>query len=177
MKKDLLIGAFILLIACVLITGTKFQTVEDYYATHADVITENDDVVTLSIQAKVLAENPTVLKPSLRAYVPKDGWILKPKNYVLRSGDTAFDILQRATRQERIQMEYQGANANVYKSAYIQGINYVYEFSAGEQSGWMYRVNGEFPNVGVSKYTLKNKDRIDIIYTTKLGKDIGGEAE
>lgn len=177
MKKDFLIGAFILLIGCILLTGTKFQTVDEYYATHADVITERDDVVTLSIQAHVLAEHPTRIKKELRAYVPSDGFILKPKQYVLREGDTVFDIVQRATRQEKIQMEYQGANANVYKSAYIQGIQYIYEFAAGGQSGWMYQVNGHFPSVGVSKYTLSPNDRIDVMYTTDLGKDLGGKVE
>lgn len=174
MKKDFLILAFIITIVSILFAGTKFQTVEDYYMTHADDITADSDVVTLTITANVLEKHPERLKPELQKFIPRDGLILKEKQYVLRRGDTVFDILQRATRQERIQMEYQGANESAYKSVYIQGINYLYEFSAGERSGWMYRVNKKFPSVGVSRYKPKNGDKIEFIYTTDLGNDIGG---
>ncbi len=30
-------------------------------------------------------------------------------------------------------------------SVYVEGINNIYEFSCGEQSGWMYEVNGVYP--------------------------------
>lgn len=175
MKKDLLIVAFIIALISIVFTGTKFQTVEEYYVTHADDVQQNSQTVTLTISAEALLMAREKLKPELWQFVPKDGVILKKKTYVLRDGDTVFDILQRATRQERIQMEYQGANESVYKSAYIQGIHYLYEFSAGAQSGWMYEVNGQFPSVGVSKYTLKDGDEILFLYTTNLGKDIGGD--
>jgi hypothetical protein len=174
MKKDLLIIGFLVVILSIVFSGTKIQSVDEYYFTHADDIQKDSEVVTLSIQATTLIGHEDTLKSEIRRYMPKDGIILKPTKYVLRKNDTAFDILQRATRQEKIQMEYQGADKNIYKSAYIQGINYLYEFSAGEGSGWMYRVNGKFPNVGVSRYRLKNGDKIDFQYTTDLGDDIGG---
>ena len=31
--------------------------------------------------------------------------------------------------------------------AYIEGIGNLYEFDCGSVSGWMYRVNGEFPKI------------------------------
>ena len=64
-------------------------------------------------------------------------------------------FLVRATKEHNIHLEYQGANDNAYKSVYIEGINHLYEFSAGELSGWMYSVNGVFPKYGCSQYTLK----------------------
>ena len=106
-------------------------------------------------------------------YVPTDGVILPESEYVLRPGDTVFDILHRAVRHNRIQMEFQGADKNIYSSVYIQGIQYLYEFSAGPLSGWMYEVNGVFPNYGVSKYKLKDGDHITFHYTVNLGKDLG----
>ncbi|WP_312752947.1 DUF4430 domain-containing protein [Rummeliibacillus suwonensis] len=174
MKKDLLIVGFIVVILSIVFSGTKIQSVDEYYMTHADDIRPDSEIVTVSIQATTLIGHENRVKPELRRYIPKNGVILKPTKYVLRKDDTAFDILQRATRQERIQMEYQGADKNIYKSAYIQGINYLYEFSAGEGSGWMYQVNGKFPNVGVSRYRLRDGDTIDFLYTTNLGDDIGG---
>lgn len=175
MKKDALILIFILTIVIALFKGTNFQTVEEYYMTHEEVVTKNTETVTLAIDASVLLERRNSVKPELRKYIPSDGVILYPKKVVLHKGDSVFTILQKVTRQNKIQMEYQGADENLYKSAYIQGINYLYEFSAGEKSGWMYRVNGEFPSVGVSRYLLKNGDKVEFMYTVDLGKDIGGE--
>jgi hypothetical protein len=62
----------------------------------------------------------------------------------------------------------------IYNSNYIEGINNLYEFDAGELSGWMYKVNGWFPNYGSSRYVLKDGDVIEWVYTCDLGRDVGG---
>lgn len=92
----------------------------------------------------------------------------------MRKDDTVYDILNRAVRHNKIQMEYQGANENAFGSVYIRGINFLYEFSCGPLSGWMYKVNGQFPNYGCSKYVLKDGDVIEWVYTCDLGRDVGG---
>lgn len=177
MRKDLLIVAFIALLIAVLINGTKIQSVDEYYLTHIDDITEDSETVFISIDASTVLNNWEKLNPALRdeKYVPKDGIILEKTEYVLRPNDTVFDILLRAVRRNKIQMEYQGANENAYNSVYIQGINHLYEFSCGPLSGWMYSVNGEFPDYGVSRYVLKDGDVIEFKYTCDLGRDIGHE--
>lgn len=177
MKKDLLILAFIVLAVVVLIRGTKIQTAEEYYMTHIDEITEESETVILSINCEAILDNMDSLDIDLRneKYVPNDGIILPPTEYVLRNGDTVFEILDRAVRHNKIQMEYQDASLNSFDSVYVQGINYLYEFSCGELSGWMYRVNGEFPNYGCSKYILKDGDKIEWVYTCDLGRDVGCE--
>ena len=64
----------------------------------------------------------------------------------------------------------------MYDSYYIQGINNLYEFDCGAQSGWMYKVNGWFPNYGCSKYTLEDGDDIVWCFTCNgLGADVGAE--
>lgn len=172
MKKDFLFVIFIILFISILATGTKIQSVDEYYITHIDDIKADSKTVTLEINAQSLEHNMEQLKPELRRFIPKDGIILAEEEYVLRSGDTAFSIVERATRYHRIQLEYQGAKDNGFNSVYIQGINYLYEFSAGGNSGWMYAVNNVFPNVGVSKKKLKDGDKIVFYYTTNLGKDL-----
>ena len=62
----------------------------------------------------------------------------------------------------------------MYNSYYIKGINNLYEFDCGDGSGWMYRVNGWYPNYGVSRYALRDGDVIEFRYTCELGDDIGG---
>ncbi len=41
----------------------------------------------------------------------------------------------------------------------------LYEFDAGELSGWLYSVNGWFPNYGSSRYQLKSGDTICWVYS------------
>ncbi len=175
MKKDILAVFSIILIIAVLINGTNIQSTEEYYLTHIDDITEESETVIISIRCDTVLENYDDLDPSLRSdeFVPPDGVILPATEYVLRPGDTAFDILERAVRYNRIQMEYQGADKNSFGSVYVQGINYLYEFSCGPLSGWMYRVDGEFPNYGCSKYELSDGQIIEWIYTCNLGNDVG----
>ena len=57
--------------------------------------------------------------------------------------------------------------------AYIRGINNLYEYDCGSVSGWMYKVNGDFPNVGCSDYKLSEGDSIEFLYSCDLGADIG----
>jgi len=134
--------------------------------------------VTIAIRVDTLLKNWDLLDPSLQSekYVPNNGVILKTTTYELLSdNDTVWDVLQRATKEHKIQMEYQGANENIYNSVYIEGINHLYEFSAGPLSGWMYKVNGVYPNYGCSQYTLKDGDVIEWHYTVDLGRDLGHE--
>ena len=42
----------------------------------------------------------------------------------------------------------------------------------GEMSGWMYRVNGEFPDVGCGAYQLRDGDVIEWLYTREIGRDL-----
>ncbi|MCS1381616.1 DUF4430 domain-containing protein [Lysinibacillus sphaericus] len=132
--------------------------------------------VKISIRVDTLLKHWEKLDSSLQSerYVPKNGIILKTTTYELLSEkDTVWDVLQRATKEHKIQMEYQGANENIYNSVYVEGINHLYEFSAGELSGWMYKVNGVYPNYGCNQYVLKDGDVIEWNYTVDLGRDLG----
>ena len=175
MKKDILAISVIIFLIAVVINGTNIQSTDEYYLSHIGDITPDSKTVTISIRCDTILDNYDDLDPALRSeeFIPPDGVILPPTEYVLRPGDTVFDILDRAVRNNKIQMEYQGADQNSYGSVYIQGIHYLYEFSCGHLSGWMYRVDGEFPNYGCSKYELKDGQIIEWIYTCDLGKDIG----
>ncbi|MBD8031542.1 MULTISPECIES: DUF4430 domain-containing protein [Solibacillus] len=142
----------------------------------SELLAEKKKTVTIAIRVDTLLKNWDKLDPALQSdkYVPKNGVILKPTTYELLSEkDTVWDVLQRATKEHKIQLEYQGANENIYNSVYIEGINHLYEFSAGELSGWMYKVNGVYPNYGCSQYVLKDGDVIEWHYTVDLGRDLG----
>ena len=61
----------------------------------------------------------------------------------------------------------------MYSSAYVEGINNLYEFDVGSLSGWMYNVNGWYPNYGCSRYQVKDGDVVEWCYTCDLGEDLG----
>ena len=136
--------------------------------------------VTISIDAKTLLQHWDMLEPALQSekYVPKDGIILPETTYELAHDKvTVWDILLQATREHKIQMEHQDAKASIYDSVYVEGINHLYEFSAGELSGWMFSVNGNFASYGSSKYILQDGDKIQWSYTVDLGKDLGQKVD
>lgn len=103
--------------------------------------------------------------------LPADGWILQPTTVDFQAGDKVFDVLLSTCRDKKIHMEY--AETPLYHSAYIEGIGNLYEFDAGNLSGWMYSVNGWFPNSGCSDVALRDGDEICWVYTCDLGRDVG----
>lgn len=126
----------------------------------------------VSISCATILNNPDQLNAAKADFVPADGVILPETEVSFTQGETVFDLLQRVCRDNGISME--SSWSPLYKSAYIEGIAQLYEFDCGELSGWMYSVNGEFPNYGCSKYTLKDGDVICWVYTCDLGEDVGG---
>lgn len=175
MKKDLIAIVVIVALIALVASGTKVQSVDDYYLTHIDDITEDSQTVTISIRCDTILDNWDKLDDSLKSdkYVPADGVILPTFRVVLRKGDTVYDIFSRVTRYSKIVTDC--VYTVNYSSVYVKGINHLYEFSCGELSGWMYRVNGVFPGYGCSKYVLKGGDVIEWVYTCDLGRDVGGE--
>ena len=127
---------------------------------------------TLSISCATILDNMDLCEKEKRELVPDDGWILKPVEVVFYEGESVFNVLQRTCKQNKIHMEF--SNTPMYNSAYIEGIHNLYEFTVGELSGWMYKVNGWFPNYGCSRYALKDGDIIEWVYTCDLGYDVGG---
>ena len=97
---------------------------------------------------------------------------MSPRTVEFIEGESVFDVLLRETRAAKLHMEY--VDTPGYGSTYIEGIGNLYEFDCGDLSGWMYCVNGIFPNYGCSQYTLADGDVIEWLYTCDLGKDVGG---
>lgn len=96
--------------------------------------------------------------------------IIAPIQVPLNEGDTAYTVLQRVASETGVAVAATGSGATLY----VQAINGLAEFDKGTQSGWMYSVNGVFPQVSAGMYTLKNGDILRWQYTRDLGHDIGG---
>lgn len=128
---------------------------------------------TISISCATILNNMELCDPAKIDLVPADGWVLKPVTVTFCEGESVFHALQRVCKQQNIHMEF--VDTPLYNSAYIEGIHNLYEFDAGALSGWMYQVNGWFPNYGCSRYALKDGDIINWVYTCDLGHDVGGD--
>ena len=99
------------------------------------------------------------------------GYVIPSGNIELNEGDTAWMLLKRELDSRGISYEYEWTEK--YDSVYVQAIAGDGEFDHGSGSGWMYNVNGHYPNYGSSKYILKDGDVLQWRYTTNLGADLG----
>ncbi len=125
----------------------------------------------ISISCSSVLSNMDKLDSAKKRIVPSDGIILKSVSMEITDGESVFDLLERACRDNGIHMESSRTPLN--NSAYVEGIGNLYEFDCGSLSGWMYSVNGVFPNYSCSEYILKSGDRVEFVYTCDLGADVG----
>ena len=137
------------------------------------VISDKEYTCTLSVKCDTILKNLTRLDEEKADIVPKDGVIFAERKVSFYEGESVFDLLFREMKKNKIHMEF--VNTPMYNSAYIEGIANLYEFDCGELSGWMYKVNGWFPNYGCSRYELKDGDKVEWVYTCDLGSDVGGK--
>lgn len=126
---------------------------------------------TLSIECSTILNNLSDLDADKRELVPSNGVILEPTEVTFYDGESVFDVLRRTCKEKGIHLE--SSWTPIYNSAYVEGINNLYEFDCGELSGWTYCVDGWFPNYGCSRYQLKDGEKIEWRYTCDLGKDVG----
>ena len=149
---------------------------ENTPATNTENTTNNtskSNTCTISISCNTALNNMDKLRtPAVASAIPSSGTILSTTTVTFTEGESVYDVLQRVCRDNGIQME--SSWTATYNSAYVEGINNLYEFDVGSGSGWMYKVNGWFPNYGCSSYELKNGDNICWVYTCNLGDDVGG---
>ncbi len=131
-----------------------------------------DKTCTITIVCPTIFDNLNSLNAEKAPFVPKDGTILPSTKVTFTEGETVFDVLRRVCDAAQLQIEY--SYTPLYESYYVEGINHLYEFDCGPESGWMFKVNEWFPNYGCSAYTLKDGDDIVWCYTcTGLGADVG----
>ena len=150
-------------LAAALVCAINVESASGYYSAQPPADREAAGSAFLSIRCD------TVAGRAADGSTPDDGIILKRTEMPIYEGDSVFDLLTAAARQYRIQMEHEGGEGDM---AYVNGLNYLYEYAYGELSGWIYSVNGETPSVGCGSYLLKDGDEVLWQYTTDLGEDL-----
>ena len=117
--------------------------------------------VTVSVLCTLAVDNPN-LNPGVT--VPADGVMVSGLSLELAPGQTAFDAL----RQTGLTLDYTGSPGR--KSVYLRGVGGLYERDCGPGSGWVFSVNGTYPNAGCSAVALNDGDVVSFQFTdgTKL---------
>ena len=173
------------------ITTTKPTTITTKPATTkpsttaptTQVTTEMKKYCTVRIKCNTIYDNLSKLKSGKKDFLPSNGVILNNVKVELNGGESAFDVIKKACEENvctdnckyckanGVQIEYTYTPA--FNNYYIEGIHQIYEKDCGTQSGWMYSVNGVFPDVGTSSYTVSPGDVIVLSFTCNMGEDIG----
>ena len=122
---------------------------------------KSEEVCYITIECKSILKHLGDLKPGHEKYVPSDGYLLRKYSCTYKSGDTAYDILKRSCAAQHIKIT---AENTVY-GVYIAGINNIDEKDCGDESGWLYSVNGKFPSITCGKQKVKPNDEILFTYT------------
>lgn len=163
MKKQ--ISVIIICLLCILaFCSCSIKSTEDYYKTEE---TKGVDTVNIKVDCiTALSSLPNELKDG--NYIPENGIIIDTA-VEYENGDTAFTVLTKAAKKDKILIDYNGEGSSVY----VRGISHLYEFDCGDLSGWMVCINGEFADEGANSTTINPNDTVEWRYTCNLGADIG----
>lgn len=133
------------------ITHSQKVTTQEHKTTQE---TKKEEYCEFLISCKTVLSHKDDLQSNYQ--VPAGGKIFE-KKMKIEEGDTVMDVLKRT-----------GVELDISKG-YVAGIDGLYEFDCGKNSGWMYRVNGKFPNYMAGKCTLHDGDKVEWLYTCVRG--------
>jgi len=131
---------------------------------------DKENICALTVRCDSLLSNMSKLPKEKTPLIPEDGIIYPQTELEFTPGESVFDLLLRTMKSSRIHMEFN--EASVYKSAYVEGINNLYEFDCGDLSGWVYKVNGKLGSIGCSQCILQPGDKVEWLYTCDMGRDV-----
>lgn len=107
----------------------------------------------------------TLPEGTVKIYIEGYEGVILPKREVkFEEGDRVLDILERILKKEDIEYHI--------KNGYVKSIDGQAEFDKGAKSGWMFSINGEFPEIGARSVEVEDGDYIRWLYTENLGEDI-----
>ncbi len=94
-------------------------------------------------------------------------WV-SPKSVTVKEGSTVYHVFTAAL--ENTGITYEGAETGYVTSMTKDGKT-LGEFTNGANSGWLYKVNGKLPDVGMTDYKVSGGDSVLWYYTTDWTAD------
>ena len=153
--RDMRDYLIVILIAALAVAAVFFINIEspgEHFTSHQSGV-ETAGTVTISADASAVAGQGNA--------VPANGVIMAAREVGISDGDTVYTATVEAARREGIIIATDAAGS------YIRTIDGISERDFGALSGWVYRVNGEYPAVACTDYVLSPGDTVEWIYTLK----------
>lgn len=129
---------------------------------------KSDNVCSININCVNLLGFKEELEDTDKNAIEENGDIYNNTEVIIKDGDTLFSIIERELVLKGIFFEYSQDDEINIKS--IGGIG---EKDFGENSKWLFKVNGDFIDGGYDKYKVEKGDIIEAVYTCDGGNDVG----
>lgn len=130
-----------------------------------DAAVPKQSTVSLTVDCKNAVDYGILGNPNFADVLPQDGIILSDGNVPFTEGESVMAVLKRALKAQKTVCQ-------ITSGGYVKSIAGLAEKDCGETSGWLYRVNGKMPNISCKYYKLQAGDRVEFIYTCRMG-DVG----
>lgn len=141
---------------------TPAQSVPTAPQTPATTETPQTQTVSLSVTCQNAIAYGILDNPNFQGVVPENGVYFDNGAVEFTAGESVLTILKRCLKSQKIVY-------NIGSDGYVKSIGGLSERDCGAQSGWLYKVNGESPQVSCKYYTLKAGDRVEFVYTCRMG--------
>ncbi len=123
--------------------------------------TPKQNTASFTVDCKNAIDYGILENPNFAGVLPQNGVIFSDGNVQFSEGESVMTVLKRALKSQKI--------ACSVPNGYVRSIAGLSEKDCGETSGWLYRVNGKLPTVSCKFYTLQAGDRVEFIYTCRMG--------
>ena len=115
---------------------------------------------------------PKTISVTFRLHTDTDEWIAPTEVSDLPEGTSVFTVFQKVLADKGYTFEYHEQYCYVQAITAPDGTRLA-EFGKGKNSGWLFRVNNDFPDVGMNDFVLMDGDEIEVLYTADYSQEPG----
>ena len=109
-------------------------------------------------------EPSSVYTVTFQLHTDTDVWIQPAVVSVSTEGTTVLDVFRQVLAANGYTYDYD-ADYSYLRAVTAPDGTKVAEFSKGKNSGWLYRVNGDIPDVAMNAFQLEDGDEIEVFFT------------
>ena len=115
---------------------------------------------------------PKTISVTFRLHTDTDEWIAPTEVSDLPEGTSVFTVFQKVLADKGYTFEYHEQYCYVQAITAPDGTRLA-EFGKGQNSGWLFRVNNDFADVGMNDFVLMDGDEIEVLYTADYSQEPG----
>lgn len=108
-------------------------------------------------------ETPEIKKQKTLLKITGADAVIGEGEVEIEDGYSVYDVLKTYASQNSLTLNTTGFGSIIY----VKGINGLNEFDHGQNSGWLYTVNGVQPTIGAGSYKVKDGDHIEWNYSIR----------